>query len=89
MDSLIHVANGIYLASYTVRDILYLRILTLAATSCLAVYFASRPQPLIEVVCWNLLFLGMNAIQIGRLLWQRHARRRPAIAPLDQAGAMA
>ena len=73
MDSLIYIANGLYLLSYGVRDILYLRILTVTAATCLTVYFGSRPQPLMEVVYWNLLFVLLNTVQISRIL---RARRR-------------
>ena len=35
----IHVANVLYLASYSVRDILWLRILTVVAALCLLPYY--------------------------------------------------
>lgn len=76
MDALIYVANGLNLLSYFVRDILHLRALTVTAVVCLALYFASRPQPLMEVVYWNLFFLGMNAFQIARIV--RDRRRHAA-----------
>jgi len=72
MDALIYVANLLYLASYLVRDILQLRVLTITAATCLALYFASRPEPLMEVVYWNLLFLALNVLQVARILWARH-----------------
>lgn len=79
MDALIYIANSLYLLSYGVRDILYLRLLTVTAATCLAVYFGSRPQPLLEVVYWNLLFILLNTLQIGRIL---HARRRSHTEPI-------
>lgn len=79
MDVLIYIANGLYLLSYGVRDILYLRLLTVTAASCLAVYFATRPQPLMEVVYWNVLFILLNTMQIGHIL---HARRRSRTEPI-------
>ena len=83
MDILIYVANGLYLASYLVRDMLHLRLLTVTAVVCLALYFASRPEPLMEVVYWNLLFLGLNLLQIGRILWLR--RPDPGLAEAASA----
>lgn len=71
MDAMIYIANGLNLMSYFVRDILHLRALTIVAVACLAVYFVSRPQPLMEVVYWNLFFLLLNALQIIRLLLLR------------------
>jgi len=77
MNSLLYLANGLNLLSYFVRDVLHLRVFTLASLACLALYFTSRPEPLMEVVYWNLFFLLLNAVQIGRLLLER---RRPAAA---------
>lgn len=71
MDALIYVANGLNLLSYFVRDILHLRSLTITAVVCLALYFASRPEPLMEVVYWNLFFLGLNVFQIARIVLER------------------
>lgn len=89
MDTLIYIANGIYLASYLVRDILHLRLLTIVAATCLAVYFGSRPEPLMEVVWWNLLFLALNACQIGYILWERYGSRTRTGADRPTANAMA
>ena len=76
MDAMLYLANGLNLLSYFVRDILHLRIFTIASVTCLALYFASRPEPLMEVVYWNAFFLVLNAVQIARLL-----RSRRRIAP--------
>jgi len=78
MDVLIYVANGLYLASYFVRDILRLRLLTVVAALCLMTYFASRPQPLMEVVYWNLFFIVLNVFQIARIVNERRSARRNA-----------
>ncbi len=75
MDALLYLANGLNLLSYFMRDILYLRIFTVSSLTCLALYFASRTEPLMEVVYWNLFFLLLNGFQIGRILLER---RRPA-----------
>lgn len=73
MDALIYIANGLNLISYFVRDILHLRALTIIAVFCLALYFSSRPEPLMEVVFWNLFFIALNAFQIGRILSERRS----------------
>ncbi len=75
MDALIYIANGLNFMSYFVRDILHLRALTIVAVVCLALYFASRPEPLMEVVFWNLFFIALNAFQIGRILLARRNSR--------------
>lgn len=79
MDAMICIANGLNLISCFVRDILQLRALTIVAVACLALYFASRPEPLMEVVYWNLFFLLLNVFQIVRLLLLRR-RTDPPVA---------
>jgi hypothetical protein len=71
MESLVYVANCLYLVSYLVQDMVRLRLLTLVAAICLMSYFYLLPEPLLLVVCWNLVFVAMNAVQLLRLLVQR------------------
>ena len=71
MDTLIYIANGMNLLGYCMKDVLRLRFLMLAAASCLAAYFYTRPEPLMTVVYWNLFYVGLNLMQIGRLLAER------------------
>jgi hypothetical protein len=71
MDYLINIANILYLFSYLVRDILWLRILTVVAACCLIPYFYFRPDPLLIAIYWNLLFTSLNIFWIGRLLIER------------------
>lgn len=76
MDVLLYLANGLNLLSYFMRDVLYLRIFTILSVTCLALYFASRTEPLMEVVYWNLFFLLLNGFQIGRILLERRRLAR-------------
>lgn len=71
MDYLINIANILYLFSYLVRDILWLRILTVIAASFLVPYFYFRPEPLMVAIYWNLLFTCLNIFWIVRLLIER------------------
>jgi len=75
MEILIYIANGMNLLGYCMKDILRLRLMMLAAASCLAAYFYSRPDPLMTVVYWNLFYVGLNLFQIAQLL-----RARPGSA---------
>lgn len=72
MDILINAANILYVIAYFTMDMLRLRVLTMTAAVCLAVYFYSQPVPLINVVAWNLFFVALNLIHITRILLQRH-----------------
>ena len=65
-----------YVVAYFTLDILRLRILTTAAAICLAVYFYSQPAPLMNVVGWNVFFVLLNLIQIGRILTSRYVKVR-------------
>jgi len=79
--ALVHVANVLYLFSYLARDILWLRILTVVAASCLIPYFWLRPEPLVAPIAWNVIFTAINLVQIVRLLLER----RPVVfTPAEQ-----
>lgn len=75
MEALIFVANGLYVASYFMNDILRLRLLTITAAACLATYFYSLPEPMWTIIGWNTFFIGLNLFQIGRVVAQRRLRR--------------
>jgi hypothetical protein len=71
MEYLINIANTLYLFSYFVRDVLWLRVLTVIAATCLTVYFYFRPDPLMTVVYWNLFFIALNVYWVFRLWLER------------------
>lgn len=73
MEYLINIANILYLFSYLVRDILWLRVLTVIAASFLVPYFYFRPDPLMVAIYWNMLFTSLNIFWIVRLLLERRA----------------
>jgi len=71
MEHLIHIANVLYLFSYSMRDILWLRILTIAAACFMLPYFYYQPEPLYPPIFWNLVFVALNVYWITRLLLER------------------
>ena len=76
VGDMVHVANGLYLCSYLVRDILWLRVLTiLAGLSLVPFYCHCSDHILWAPIAWNVLFMTVNAIQIGILLRERRPRR--------------
>lgn len=75
MKALIHVANVLFLLSYLVRDILWLRVVTLVAGALLVAYFAGQPGPPLEPLAWNAVFVGLNVAQLARLLRERRPVR--------------
>ena len=74
LDVLVNVANVIYLLSYSVRDIFWLRILTVLGISLLMPYYYFQSSPLWAPIGWNTFFFCINLFWIARLL----AERRPA-----------
>lgn len=68
---LVHCANLLILGSFLVRDILWLRALSILAGLCFIGYFSLGPTPSIEPVLWNTLFIVLNLVQIVLLFRER------------------
>lgn len=76
VEDMVHVANVFYLVSYLVRDILWLRVLTICAgLSLLPFYCNCSDHILWAPIAWNVLFITVNAVQIGILLRERQPHR--------------
>jgi hypothetical protein len=72
MDVMIHIANVLFLLAYLVRDILWLRIITVIATAALIpYYFCCAVSPLYEPIAWNSLFIAVNLVQIVLLILEK------------------
>ena len=71
MNVLINAANLLFVLTYFTTDLLRLRLLSVVGTSCVIVYFYNRPEPMMNVVAWNLLFLVLNLVQLARMLRSR------------------
>ncbi len=73
-------------------DILRLRLLTITAAGVLAAYFSALPEPLWTVVGWNMVFIGLNTVQIVRTLGSRprpaSRARRAGAGFLEDLGAL-
>ncbi len=71
MEYLINIANVLYLFAYFVQGVLWLRVLSIIATSCLIPYFYLQPQPLMVAVYWNALFILLNVYWVFRLIFEQ------------------
>lgn len=72
MNFFLHLSNVLYLCSYSVRDILWLRVLTVVAILAMIPYqYCCSAQPLYEAIAWQTLFAVVNVVQIGRLIMER------------------
>src|ERR1700752_967610 len=70
----LNLANFLLVVGYSVRDILWLRLLA-AASSLIALpyYFFLQPTPLRTPILWSILFAGINLYQS----WRLYLERRP------------
>jgi hypothetical protein len=66
-----HAANVLYLLSYLVRDMLWLRLLTCVGLTLGVIFFACQPTPYYGPSTWHVCFLLINAYQIWRLVRER------------------
>ena len=80
VDYLVHFSNILMLASYSVRDILWLRWFAVAAAITNIPYFLLRPQKLWPPVVWALVFTAINLYQILRIYFER----RPVVLSQDE-----
>jgi hypothetical protein len=89
MEHFINIANVLYLLSYFVRNMLWLRVFTVVGASCLIPYFYYQPQPLLGAICWNLFFIALNGFWIVRLILKTRADRTPLAVPVGLPAARA
>jgi hypothetical protein len=75
------ISNVLYLISYSVRDILWLRILTVVGASLLIPYYAMQVPPLRAAIGWGAVFILINFYWIVRLVIER----RPVHFTPDEA----
>ena len=68
---MLHVANSLLLLSFVLKDILWLRLLNVAASFCFITFFYTRPNPMWAAIAWNLLFTSVNLYQIVVLFLER------------------
>lgn len=71
LDILASVANVVYLASYSVRDILWLRIFSIVGGALLLPYYYLQVNSLWTAIAWNLVFISINAFWVVKLFMER------------------
>jgi hypothetical protein len=90
----ITVANLLYLVSYSIQDIWWLRAVIVVAALLLIPYYAMQPVPLVAAIGWNVLFIAINAYWIVRLVRERillafpWGRQWPQVLPLPNMRSM-
>jgi hypothetical protein len=72
MEYMANFAYLLYLLAYAVRDMLWLRLITIVAASLTVPYYYFQGEgPLWTPMLWAVLFGGINAFQIGWLILDR------------------
>src|SRR5262249_7373553 len=72
---LLNAANVMLLIAYSVRDVLWLRLLAAASSVIAAPYFVMQPQPLWPRLAWSAVFAAINTYQA----WILFLERRPVV----------
>jgi hypothetical protein len=67
----LHAANILLLVAYSVRDILWLRLLAVAASLISLPYFVLQPEALWAPIIWSSVFAAINSFQSWRLFVER------------------
>lgn len=75
---LIHLANLVYLASYSVKDVRVLRWLTVLGIVLLIPYYLA--WHLWEPALWNVVFLSINLFRLGSHSRTANTDRRNAVS---------
>jgi hypothetical protein len=71
MDYLVHLAYVLYLISYSVRDMVWLRALTIVASIVLLPYYQYQSPPMYVPMVWLTLFTLINGVQVVILILER------------------
>jgi len=80
IDYLVHFSNVLMLASYSVRDILWLRWFAVAAALTNMPYFLMQHTILWPPILWAVVFTAINLYQISRI----YLERRPVVLSGDE-----
>ena len=82
MEIWFHLANVLYVVSYLVTDILWLRALAVLGGLSSLTWTLTTPTPSLTFIGWTLVYNTINMVQIGRL-W--HERRPLRLSAEEQA----
>ncbi len=67
-----HFGNLLYATAYLVRDILWLRILSIiACMASISFNYYAPASPLWTAIFWNIFFVGVNVVQVAILFKER------------------
>ena len=68
---LLNSANVLYVFCFGVRDVLWLRILAIAAMLLLLPFYANQNEPMISCMVWQLVFISINVYWVVVIIRER------------------
>ncbi|MEM7121796.1 MAG: cyclic nucleotide-binding domain-containing protein [Pseudomonadota bacterium] len=71
MNILVDLANVTYVISYSVRDVLWLRIFAVLGGILLLPYYYLQPTPLMVPIYWGIGFIALNLFWVTLLILER------------------
>lgn len=71
MNILVDLANITYVISYSVRDVLWLRIFAVLGGTMLLPYYYLQPTPLMVPIYWGIGFIALNLFWVTLLILER------------------
>ena len=75
MEIWFHLANVLYVFSYLVTDILWLRVLAVVGGFSYLTWTLTTPTPSLSLIGWTLVYNTINVAQIARLWHERRPVR--------------
>ena len=78
MEIWFHLANVLYVFSYLVTDILWLRVLAVTGGFSYLTWTLTTPKPSLSLIGWTLVYNTINVAQIARLWHERRPIRLDA-----------
>ena len=71
LNGLVNLSNLIFLAAFSVRDVLYLRVLSIAAYVVIIPYYYLQQETLWPPIFWGVAFILVNAVRVVILMLER------------------
>ncbi len=69
----LHAANALILCSFLVRDIFWLRMVSIIASFLFCTYFLLHEPKLVTATIWNMVFVSVNVVQLF-IEWRARAK---------------
>lgn len=79
INGLVNVSNIVFLAAFSVRDVLKLRLLSIAGEALILPYYYFQTETLWSPVFWGAAFMLVNAVRIVAMALERRPELRASL----------